>query len=69
MTPEQYRAKKDDLLRRESEARARAQRAAEAVNEAKAASDEDAADDAMEHYRRAVAELENLMHETGDYDG
>lgn len=67
MTPEQYRQKKDDLIRREHAARNRAQLAAVAVDAARDHGD-DAYEDAMAHYRLAAAELEDLMHETGEYD-
>jgi hypothetical protein len=65
MTPQQYRARKDDLLRRERETRTRAQLAAEAVERARG---KPAYDDAIDHLRAVSAELEDLMHETGEFD-
>lgn len=68
MTPEQYRAQKNDLIRREHSARAKAQLAAVAVDDAKATGDEEIIEEAMFNYRVAVAALEELMHMTGEYD-
>lgn len=68
MTPEQYRQRKDQLLADERLARERAQNAATAVTDAKecgAAEDVEAAERA---YRAAIMELEDLEHQTGEYD-
>lgn len=65
MTPREYRLRKDDLIRREHEARTRAQLAAAAVEQTRGT---DAYDEAVDRLRIASEELETLMHETGEFD-
>lgn len=67
ITAAQRRHMKDDLIRREHAARNRAQLAAVAVDQARDLGG-DAYEDAMASYHRAAAALEELMHETGEFD-
>lgn len=67
MNSAEYRKQKDDLIRREHAARNRAQLAAVAVDQARGLGD-DAYEEAWAEYRRAAALLEDLMHETGEFD-
>lgn len=67
MNAAEYRQHKDDLIKREIAARERAQLAQVAVAEAKVRGDQTSLPGALEAYQRAVEELEDLEHQTGEF--